>query len=357
MALFKTSSALHKPYGGFMGMVADLPKEVQEHARRVYDAMERDINSVELKPINRYKQWNQNVYSVRINDRYRALAMRVNGVFYWYWIGPHREYDKQISSKYPPSLPERLKRPSGPSPLPVLPGAKNLVNPPQQVGQRRSFLNWYKRMKIADAWYHGTGNEESIRQRGFVKDYIGQGNEQYGPGFYFTNRLETAQGYTSGPQWHNEEGGKVGGDKVPGIVEVQLNIRNPIKVNSQSSARTAPGGQINGFAAYPVLNRAQAKTMIEAAVRQFGAEVLEDYGDIEYEGIRKVIGDVISNYEGSSSLMMIYDFFKQDLISGLRLLSKLTGYDGLMVDFGTGEIHAVAWFPEQIQILGKGQNS
>ena len=36
------------------------------------------------------------VWSVRIGNHYRALATELPDGLYWFWIGPHGEYDQRI---------------------------------------------------------------------------------------------------------------------------------------------------------------------------------------------------------------------------------------------------------------------
>ena len=38
------------------------------------------------------------LWSVRIDRDYRALALDVDSVLYWFWIGDHREYDRLIAA-------------------------------------------------------------------------------------------------------------------------------------------------------------------------------------------------------------------------------------------------------------------
>ena len=40
----------------------------------------------------------ENLYSVRIGLRYRALAYRDDKIYTWVWIGSHADYDKLIQS-------------------------------------------------------------------------------------------------------------------------------------------------------------------------------------------------------------------------------------------------------------------
>jgi len=36
------------------------------------------------------------LWSVRINEAYRALGREQDGTLYWLWIGPHDEYERLI---------------------------------------------------------------------------------------------------------------------------------------------------------------------------------------------------------------------------------------------------------------------
>ena len=36
------------------------------------------------------------VWSARVSSNYRALADTIDGGYYWFWIGSHADYDKQI---------------------------------------------------------------------------------------------------------------------------------------------------------------------------------------------------------------------------------------------------------------------
>lgn len=40
----------------------------------------------------------QEVYSIRITIDYRALAVKSEETFIWFWVGNHHEYDELISS-------------------------------------------------------------------------------------------------------------------------------------------------------------------------------------------------------------------------------------------------------------------
>ena len=36
-------------------------------------------------------------WSARVNDAYRAVAVREGNIFTWFWIGPHDEYERMLN--------------------------------------------------------------------------------------------------------------------------------------------------------------------------------------------------------------------------------------------------------------------
>jgi len=69
-----------------------LDPRVQEAARRSYSLFEADP----AHPSLRFKKLagHERIWSVRINDSYRALAERGGDTVIWFWIGSHNEFDK-----------------------------------------------------------------------------------------------------------------------------------------------------------------------------------------------------------------------------------------------------------------------
>jgi hypothetical protein len=59
-------------------------------AREKYQLWEQDC----FHPSLRFKPLKDDVWSVRINQNYRALGRRDGGLIVWFWIGTHAEYDK-----------------------------------------------------------------------------------------------------------------------------------------------------------------------------------------------------------------------------------------------------------------------
>ena len=75
----------------FWELYAGLPEEVQKQADKQY-AFERHPfhPSLLLKPVGA-------CWSARISWSYRVLAVKRGSEFYWFWIGPHDEYERIIN--------------------------------------------------------------------------------------------------------------------------------------------------------------------------------------------------------------------------------------------------------------------
>jgi len=69
-----------------------LPEEVQRIAREKYQLWEQDCFHVSLH----FKLLKKAVWSVRINQSYRALGRRKGELIVWFWIGTHADYDKLV---------------------------------------------------------------------------------------------------------------------------------------------------------------------------------------------------------------------------------------------------------------------
>lgn len=75
----------------FRDAFAILPIDIQDQARRAYRLFRSDPSHPSL----RFKKVEQtdNVYSVRIGLRYRALGVLDGSQVIWFWIGSHADYD------------------------------------------------------------------------------------------------------------------------------------------------------------------------------------------------------------------------------------------------------------------------
>lgn len=68
-----------------------LPQEIQRRASKQYAIFAENPRhpSLQLKPVGEF-------WSVRVTDAYRALAVREDNIFTWFWIGPHDEYERLL---------------------------------------------------------------------------------------------------------------------------------------------------------------------------------------------------------------------------------------------------------------------
>lgn len=179
-------------------------------------------------------------------------------------------------------------------------------------------------MKISDIiHYHGSPAREGILQTGFDYAFVGKGNDQWGFGFYFTNNVDVARGY---------------GD----VVRAKLNIKNPIVSNDD-------------FSGYPRLNRKQVRQIILAAphIKDMDETPLWNWGDLNSKSFQSVLSDAITAFVDNERayFLLFLDLQFEDQQRYNRIFSKVTGYDGIIVNFSNGDSVVVAFFPEQIEIL------
>jgi hypothetical protein len=215
-------------------------------------------------------------------------------------------------------------------------------------------MSWYKKADNPsfDPVYHGTPNTESIMSRGFVYDFLGEREDQYGPGFYFATHYEYAKTFTEPKDRNKAPSFGLG---KPGVIQAQIFLKKPIVLEASMNARSQ----------FPVANKAIIAKLIQKAEEEFGDKIYQDWGDIRYYGKQKIRKEMIEGMDGSNSLTILYDLFGDDISKGLRAYSKITGYDGVIVNLDKGDRLVggtvvnlqmggqivVAWFPEQIKII------
>lgn len=78
----------------FWRAYAALDPRVQLAARRAYHLFAQDPHhpSLRFKKLQGY----DHVWSVRINEQYRAVGERYGDVIEWAWIGTHNEFDSRF---------------------------------------------------------------------------------------------------------------------------------------------------------------------------------------------------------------------------------------------------------------------
>lgn len=183
--------------------------------------------------------------------------------------------------------------------------------------------------------YHGTGT--SIEE--FLPEFTGQGNDQYGSGFYFTTDRETAEGYTT--RTLNDQS-KPGGMDNPNVIPAYLNIRNPLVVE----ARDTPN-------LYQIeVPASQAAKIIEKMPDIMDPEnsILGDFFDDYWESgpKRSMINRLAREYDWTLGTLAT-DIFRDHPTEYRQAVRDVFGYDGVQVNFPSGEKHFIAWFPNQIK--------
>jgi mRNA-degrading endonuclease RelE of RelBE toxin-antitoxin system len=77
----------------FLKLFKKLPPFIREKAIKAFKSFEESFSrGLNLEKIKGY----DTLYSIRIDDNYRALGNKVGDTMYWEWIGPHDEYMRRI---------------------------------------------------------------------------------------------------------------------------------------------------------------------------------------------------------------------------------------------------------------------
>ena len=77
----------------FWNLYAKLPLKIKKQARRAYQLWQEN----QSHPSLHFKKVGKNLWSARITQNYRALALKKGDDFYWVWIGTHDEYELLLS--------------------------------------------------------------------------------------------------------------------------------------------------------------------------------------------------------------------------------------------------------------------
>ena len=79
----------------FRSLLAQAPAAIRVKADSAYRLWAQNPSHPSL----RFKKVHETlpIYSVRIDLDWRAVGLLEEGVMVWFWIGPHREYEKLLS--------------------------------------------------------------------------------------------------------------------------------------------------------------------------------------------------------------------------------------------------------------------
>jgi hypothetical protein len=77
----------------FWKLYKALSPELQKQACKQYTLLKANPQypSVRFKPVGKL------LWSARVNDNYRALAIKRKDAYVWFWIGLHDEYERILS--------------------------------------------------------------------------------------------------------------------------------------------------------------------------------------------------------------------------------------------------------------------
>ena len=180
--------------------------------------------------------------------------------------------------------------------------------------------------------YHGSPEDFNT----FSLEYLGTNGTAEGYGFYFTDKKAIAENYSRGRE--GQQNGKSGK-----LFEVYLDIKKPLSDTEVT------------------MTRAQFKKFLTTLNKQVDADgepldVLSNYGDVEWEGLNKVLNYAMEiEYDGSDSDVNLV----HSIINGtgnmkvvFDVLRQTVGYDGIIVNeasWGGDQTIYIAFHPEQIK--------
>lgn len=181
--------------------------------------------------------------------------------------------------------------------------------------------------------YHGSG----VSIDSFKFDFVNQGADQLGSGFYFTNDVNEARAYAFATR-NNEP--KLGGDECPTVHRVNLRLTKPLSADFIKPLTKREVEQI--IKVSPCLD-----------------ECLLNFGEVDFEGYSKVFERAIRSYIGHDTTPLLetlsklaVDFYGDYIEEFNRAVHTVLKYDGV-IKVSENNTHYVAWFPEQITILEK----
>lgn len=175
-------------------------------------------------------------------------------------------------------------------------------------------------------WFHGTPSEFDK----FDGKYIGQGLDELGSGFYFSNDEETAHNYALFRQ-NTDEGF---------VLVAKLDIKKPLHADCQ-------------------ISKTEIRNILKGAPQL--TDVLWNFGDLKSQSEADILrvldgaAQTYANMNGCDDVLSILNSMNNDFFGGdealfLAKVTEATGYDGLYREKG-GQVHAVAWNPDQIEIM------
>ena len=214
--------------------------------------------------------------------------------------------------------------------------AEEHVNHLPASKREANLAKFLKPSKVKERAYHGTGNLENLTA--FDPAVTGKGTDQLGSGFYLTNDPEEASGYSENfrPPSDKEN------NRSPGVIPAHVAIRKPIKIGPKGMSLNDARVNLSHDQVKQIMGH--APNILDPDESPLGNHVNTSRGVTP-----KMIHDIAKLYTGAQLHALENDMFRDDPTTYRRALHKVTGYDGVVKDFGDGRKHYVAWFPEQIK--------
>jgi hypothetical protein len=196
------------------------------------------------------------------------------------------------------------------------------------------FKAWFGNSKVVDPngnptpIFHGSKADFTS----FDYQFIGKGNDQEGPGFYFTSDIKDASIYS------NEEGK---------IYEVYLRIENPVPLEGEVDRY-----ELEKLALMAVGLKDEEELYDLADSDEYWETNLSDWGEHPVSAYHSLIESVYSSYHSEphqAFQQMWVDAFGFDSIPYLKAMMKL-GYDGVIVSRGH-TTHYITFSPNQAKAV------
>ncbi len=73
----------------FWKTYTNLSPQIKEKVKKAYQLWQENSTHPSLH----FKKVGKNLWSVRITNDYRVLAIKKGDDYYWFWIGKHDQYD------------------------------------------------------------------------------------------------------------------------------------------------------------------------------------------------------------------------------------------------------------------------
>lgn len=167
--------------------------------------------------------------------------------------------------------------------------------------------------KLSTHYYHGS--DRPINS--FSDDFVGNGNDEYGPGIYFANEPKTAMGYVN-----NESGGM--------LYVVELSFRKQLSKSEK-------------------INRTQVLKMMKASPDEYA---VSNWSDNPNEAYRLALQNIMESYDNMLDAMLEVwaSWYSNDSVQFVRNLVSL-GYDGHLTELASGDIFATVYNPKAIKLV------